>query len=91
MPNKNRKAITNGVIYEYISQGQYVKVSAIDIATGTEVSIVGNPAIGKAALQSEANRKLLRILNKTNNKQTTNNKNMTNISRQKNPPSGWDL
>tara|TARA_A100001037_G_scaffold21543_1_gene17993 strand:- start:2379 stop:2579 length:201 start_codon:yes stop_codon:yes gene_type:complete len=47
----------HGVIFEFISIGAYVKVSAIDTRTGTEVSIVGDPRRG-------AMRKLERALEK---------------------------
>ena len=45
------------MIFEFISIGAYVKVSAIDTRTGTEVSIVGDPRRG-------AMRKLERALEK---------------------------
>ena len=47
----------HGVIFELISIGAYVKVSAIDTRTGTGVSIVGDPRCG-------AMRKLERALEK---------------------------
>jgi hypothetical protein len=46
------------IIVEFVPCGAYVKVSAIDAATGTEVSIVGDPARGEAALEALAMRKL---------------------------------
>lgn len=54
----------DGVIFEFISVGAYVKVSAIDPATGIEASIVGNPASGEAALRRTALRKLQFVLEK---------------------------
>ena len=39
------------VAFEFIAMGRYVKVSAIDMATGREVSIVGDAAASEAALQ----------------------------------------
>lgn len=54
----------NGVIFEFISVGAYVKVSAIDPLTGTEVSIVGDPMSGEAALRRTALRKLKFVLEK---------------------------
>ena len=47
------------MIFEFISIGAYVKVSAIDTRTGTEVSIVGDPRRGEVAP-----RKLERALEK---------------------------
>jgi len=52
------------VIIEFRHNGAYVKVSAIDVATGTEVSIVGDPAAGEAALRRLALRKLDYVLAK---------------------------
>lgn len=50
------------VIFEFLRVGHAVKVSAIDVATGTEVSIVGDPAVGEAALKRLAERKLDYVL-----------------------------
>lgn len=52
------------VIVEMIPVGSYVKVSAIDTRTGTEVSIVGDPMRGEAALRKTAIRKLEYVLQK---------------------------
>lgn len=46
------------VIFEFVRVGRAVKVSAIDAATGTEVSIVGDPSVGELALKRLAERKL---------------------------------
>ena len=54
----------HGVILEFIQMGAYVKVSAIDPATGLEVSIVGDPARGEAALRQTAIRKLQYVMEK---------------------------
>lgn len=54
----------DGVIFEFISIGAYVKVSAIDPVTGIEASIVGNPASGETALRRTALRKLQFVLEK---------------------------
>lgn len=53
-----------GVIFEFINIGAYVKVSAIDTVTGTEVSIVGDPLRGEAILRRTALRKLQYVLDK---------------------------
>lgn len=58
---------SSGVIFEFVAIGAYVKVSAIDEATNTEVSIVGNPALGETALKRTALRKLDYVLSKNNN------------------------
>jgi hypothetical protein len=50
------------VIFEFVRVGHAVKVSAIDSVTGTEVSIVGDPAVGEAALKRLAERKLEYVL-----------------------------
>jgi hypothetical protein len=49
---------TGEIIIEFVPCGAYVKVSAIDAATGLEVSIVGDPSRGEAALEQLAMRKL---------------------------------
>lgn len=46
------------VIYEFIHQGRYVKVSAIDVESGLEVSIVGDPKATNERLQQLALQKL---------------------------------
>ena len=50
------------VIFEFVRVGHAVKVSAIDSATGTEVSIVGDPRVGEVALKRLAERKLEYVL-----------------------------
>lgn len=40
------------VIFEFITVGNYVKVSAIDPVSLTEVSIVGNPASSEEVLRT---------------------------------------
>ncbi len=54
----------HGVIFEFISIGNYVKVSAIDTRTGTEVSIVGDPSRGEAILRRIVLRKLENAMRK---------------------------
>ena len=54
------------VIFEFVRVGHAVKVSAIDAATGTEVSIVGDPAVGETALKRLAERKLDYVLARRN-------------------------
>ncbi len=50
------------VLIEFHQVGAYVKVSAVDPDTLTEVSIVGDPAAGQAALEQAALRKLEYVL-----------------------------
>ncbi len=50
------------VIIEFRQVGAYVKVSAIDTATYTEVSIVGDPKRSEEALKRAAVRKLEYVL-----------------------------
>lgn len=50
------------IIFEFRWVGSTVKVSAVDAATGTGVSIVGDPAVGEAALERLALRKLDYVL-----------------------------
>lgn len=49
-------------IIEFYNQGGYVRVCAIDVATGTEAAIVGDPVVGERALKRLALRKLEYIL-----------------------------
>lgn len=49
---------------EFVQIGNSVKVSAIDPATGTEVSIVGSPMSSKAQLTQVAVSKLRYVLAK---------------------------
>ena len=50
------------IIIEFYRVGAYVKVSAVDTASLTEVSIVGDPAAGEEALKRAAVRKLEYVL-----------------------------
>ncbi len=58
MPESN----DDGVIIEYAPQGAYVRVSAFDPRTLTEVSIVGDARAPKAHLEAIVLRKLKRML-----------------------------
>ena len=51
-------------LIEFHRVGAYVKVSAVDPETLTEVSIVGDPAAGEDALTRTAVRKLDYVLKK---------------------------
>lgn len=52
------------VYFEFKRVGAYVRVSAIDSATGTEVTIAGDAKAGEAHLKQTALRKLQYVLNK---------------------------
>ncbi len=52
------------VIIEFIRRGNYVKVTAIDTASGIEASIVGDPGAGKETLERIAVQKLEWVLKK---------------------------
>lgn len=54
---------TNYII-EFILQGRYVKVSAVDPATGTEAVIVGDARLRQETLAAQAIKKLEFLLNK---------------------------
>ncbi len=52
------------IIFEFRRVGAYVKVTAMDPATLTEISIVGAPDAGEAMLKATARRKLEYVLEK---------------------------
>ncbi len=52
------------IIFEFIPQGRFVKVSAIDVDSGLEVSIIGAAAAERSTLQQLAVQKLQYILAK---------------------------
>jgi len=54
----------NAIYFEFIPQGAYVKVTAIDGATGTEASIVGAANAPQSVLERTALAKLRFVLAK---------------------------
>ena len=46
------------IIFEFFQVGGSVKVTAVDVASGIEASIVGDPNAGEAALKRLARQKL---------------------------------
>ena len=46
------------IIFEFVRVGNSVKVTALDVATGIEVSIVGPASAGEASLKRLAKQKL---------------------------------
>ena len=56
------------VLFEFVVQGNFVKVMAVDPITGTEVSIVGDSRASKNTLQNLAAKKLLMVLKRNKGK-----------------------
>lgn len=54
----------HGVIIEFIQQGNFVKVSAVDTRTGIEGVIVGDPSVGEKKLEKLAIQKLEYVMGK---------------------------
>ncbi len=52
------QAMAREILFEFHRVGAFVKVTAIDTATGLEVSIVGPSNGGEALLRANARRKL---------------------------------
>lgn len=52
------------IIFEFIPQGRYVKVSAIDTRTGTETCIVADRRTRIESLKRIATKKLCYVMNK---------------------------
>jgi len=50
------------VLYEFVYQGNFVRVSAIDPRTNTEVTMVGDPRSARETLKAIARRKLIYVL-----------------------------
>ncbi len=71
--------LPDGALVEFVPQGDYVKVSAVDPVTGTEVSIVGDPSAGEEALKRIAVRKLEYVLRRQKPGHTRKSQ------------SGWDM
>jgi len=63
--------ILGGVLLEFHPSGGYVKVSAIDPVSLTEVSIVGDPNATKEVLTRTAARKLQFVMRKKFGKKTS--------------------
>lgn len=53
-------------IIEFIPQGRFVKVTAVDPITGTEAVIVGDVCESREVLSKNAVNKLIYLLNKAN-------------------------
>lgn len=60
-----RSSMTGREVYfEFRRIGSYMRVSAIDSVTGTEVTIAGDPKAGEAMLKQTALRKLQYVMAK---------------------------
>lgn len=57
------------VLFEFVRQGAYVKVSAIDARTNTEVSIVGPASASEAVLKANVLKKLEYVMEKRRREQ----------------------
>lgn len=55
---------SHGIIYEFVTQGRYVKVIAVCTRTGLEVSIVGDARENESQLRRVAGQKLMMMLEK---------------------------
>jgi hypothetical protein len=55
---------TSEVLFEFVSQGNYVKVIAVDTNTNTEITIVGDRRSRKETLQDAAVKKLRYVIEK---------------------------
>ena len=56
------------VIIEFYRMGHYIKVSAVDPVSLTEVSIVGSPQVGQTTLERTAIQKLRYVLDRKSGK-----------------------
>ena len=54
----------HGILFELTHVGAYVRVCAIDSRTGTEVTMVGDPAQSQETLKRLAARKLQYVMDK---------------------------
>ena len=66
------KEILSDVLFQFIPQGNYVKVIAVDPITNTEIIMVGDRRSGKPTLERIAIQKLRYVIKK-NLKNKTNN------------------
>ena len=58
------------VIFEFVQVGTAVKVTAVDVASGVEASIVGSPAAREAALKRLTLQKLTHMLERRGRQDT---------------------
>ena len=60
MPQKG--SYLGEVLFEFVVQGKFVKVMAVDPVSGTEVSIVGDSRASQSTLERVATKKLIMVL-----------------------------
>lgn len=92
------KLLPKGALIEFIPQGAYVKVCAVDPVSAEEVSIVGDATAGSTTLAKAAVKKLEYVIEKKRKKNVSGPRRATDpaeqiVRRAKRPdtPSGWDL
>ena len=52
------------VLFEFVTQGNYVKVVAVDPVTNTEITLVGDRRAGRSSLENAAIKKLIYVIQK---------------------------
>ena len=67
------------VLFEFVVQGNFVKVIAVDPITGTEIAIVGDARASRKVLENLATKKLLMVLKKKNKEETSRDKRQENL------------
>ena len=67
------------VLFEFVIQGNFVKVIAVDPITGTEIAIVGDARASKKVLETLATIKLLMVLKKKNKEETGRDESQENL------------
>ena len=72
------KEILGEVLFQFIPQGNYVKVIAVDPITNTEIIMVGDRRSGKQTLERIAIQKLRYVIEKNLNNRTNNIENPEN-------------
>ena len=91
------RLLPQGALIEFIPNGAYVKVCAVDPVTGEEVSIVGDPRSGSKRLGQEAVKKLEFILRRKHEEKAKARAAKSGAAdplvraRRSEPPSGWDM
>ena len=77
MPQK--RSYLGEVLFEFVVQGNFVKVMAVDPVTGTEVSIVGDSRASKSTLEQVATKKLLMVLERKRGEDIVRNDGATRL------------
>ena len=68
MADQNKiKETLNEVLFQFIPQGNYVKVIAVDPHTNTEIVMVGDRRSGKQTLERTAIHQLRHVISKNKN------------------------